>query len=117
MLAREERLVRAPGEGLQLHFGKQQSAWGDRGEDTAQAGARQDGSGELWEPCGGAQRPFGFSLRNRKGLWPPYRRGVRRLDPREARQPGTPELAGQDPALPESRPHGDVGTVPPRVVR
>ena len=81
MLAREERLVRAPGEGLQLHFGKQQSAWGDRGEDTAQAGARQDGSGELWEPCGGAQRPFGFSLRSRKGLWPPYRRGRPKAGP------------------------------------
>lgn len=51
MLTREERLVRAPGKGLQLHFGKQQSARGDRGEDTAQARARQDGMGGR-ELCG-----------------------------------------------------------------
>lgn len=68
-------------------------------------------------PAGGHSVRSGFPYGTGRGSGHRTGGGVRRLDPREARQPGTPELAGQDPALPESRPHGDVGTVPPRVVR
>lgn len=90
VLTREQRLVRAPGEGLQLHFGKQQSAWGDRGGGhSSDQSPRQDGSGrELcgtllgWPQCPMSKCPFGFFPKKpEQAFWPPYRSGRPKAGP------------------------------------
>ena len=51
-------------------------------------------AGSSGNPAGGSQRPFGFSLRNRKGLWPPYRRGRPKAGPEGSAAAGDSRARG-----------------------